>query len=69
MKKISVILIIFNIGIPLISYADSNGADLLIKEKGNVLTSSEKQQIFSLLDIAVTTDGKKLIDSGCENEA
>lgn len=46
-----------------------DGAALLFKGKTTSLSSSEKQEIYKLIEVKVSADGAKLIDTTCENEA
>lgn len=45
-----------------------DGAALLFKGKTISLSSAEKEKIYELIDVKVSSDGTKLIDTTCENE-
>jgi len=50
------------------SASAQDGATLLFKGKTTSLTSAEKEEIYKLIAVKVSSDGKKLIDKSCENE-
>jgi hypothetical protein len=46
----------------------ATGADLLFKGKIASLSTTEKEEIYKIIDVKVSLDGTKLIDRTCENE-
>jgi len=46
----------------------ATGAELLFKGKIASLSTAEKEEIYKLIEVKVSSDGTKLIDRTCENE-
>lgn len=46
----------------------ATGAELLFKGKTASLSNAEKEGIYKLIEVSVSSDGTKLIDKTCENE-
>ena len=67
--KCTLTILFFSLFLPALSHAEVDGPTLLFKNKGQNLSKSERQKIFDLLEVKLSTDGKDLVEQTCEEKA